>query len=137
MVCHGDFGPWHIVWREGRPAWILDWDYVRPAPRTFDIAYAREYVTPFRDDAGCLRLLRYPGPPDRRRRLELFASAYGLASTAGLVEAVIDVQRDGIEQVRRLAAARHQPQARWVTDGFLGELERKRAWSQANRHLFG
>jgi hypothetical protein len=66
-----------------------------------------------------------------------FASAYGLASAAGLVEAVIDVQRDGIEQVRRLAAAGHQPQARWVTDGFLGELERKRAWSQTNRHLFG
>jgi hypothetical protein len=66
-----------------------------------------------------------------------FAAAYGLDSTAGLVEAVIDAERDGIEQVRRPAAAGHQPQARWVTDGSLGELERKRAWSQANRHLFG
>ena len=39
--------------------------------------------------------------------------------------------------VRGLAAAGRQPQARWVTDGFLGEVERKRAWSQADRHLFG
>ncbi|MFF4411642.1 aminoglycoside phosphotransferase family protein [Streptosporangium sp. NPDC001559] len=135
VICHGDFGPWNIVWQGERPVGILDWDYARPRPRLHDIAYALEYVAPFRDDAECLRWLRYPTPPNRRHRLELFATAYGLTSTTGLIDAVIDVQRDVIEQVRRLADAGHQPQAHWVTDGFLDEADRRLAWSRANRHL--
>ncbi|MGH8883357.1 MAG: aminoglycoside phosphotransferase family protein, partial [Stackebrandtia sp.] len=97
LICHGDFGPWNVVWQGERAVGILGWDYARPAPRVHDIAYALEYVAPFRDDAECLRWLRYPGPPDRRHRVELFAGAYGLTSTSDLVDAVIEVQRDGIE----------------------------------------
>ncbi|SEG92997.1 Phosphotransferase enzyme family protein [Nonomuraea solani] len=136
VICHGDFGPWNTVWRGERPVGILDWDYARPRPRLHDVAYALEYVAPFRDDAECLRRLRHPEPPDRRRRLELFAAAYGLTSTTGLVDAVIGVQEEVIEQVRLLAAAGRQPQAQWVAGGFLDEAGRKLAWSRANRHLF-
>ncbi|WP_460334687.1 aminoglycoside phosphotransferase family protein [Actinoallomurus acanthiterrae] len=136
VICHGDFGPWNVVWRGERPVGILDWDYARPADRMYDLAYALQYVTPFRDDAECVRWLRYPEPPDRRHRLELFAATYGLTSTAGVIDAVIDVQRDGIEQVRRLAEQGHQPQARWVADGLLDEVAGRLAWSRANRHLF-
>ncbi len=135
VICHGDFGPWNVVWQGGQPAGILDWDYARPGSRIHDVAYALEYVTPFRDDAECLRLLRYPDPPDRRHRLELFAGAYGLTSTSGLVDAVIEVQRDGIEQVRMLADAGYQPQADWVADGFVEELANRLTWSRASRHL--
>ncbi|GII59733.1 trifolitoxin immunity domain-containing protein [Planotetraspora thailandica] len=136
LVCHGDFGPWNIVWRDERPVGILDWDYARPANRLHDVAYALEYLAPFRDDDECLRWLGYSQPPDRRHRLELFAGVYGLASVEGLVDAVIDVQREGIERVRTLADAGAQPQARWVADGHLEELGRRLAWSLAHRHLF-
>jgi aminoglycoside phosphotransferase (APT) family kinase protein len=116
---------------------ILDWGYARPASRLHDVAYALEYVAPFRDDAEALRRLRHREPPDRRRRrLELFATAYGLTSTAGLVDAVIDVQRKLVEQVRRLAAQGRRPQVLWVSEGHLDDLERRVAWSLANRHLF-
>lgn len=136
VICHGDFGPWNVVWQGERPVGILDWDYARPASRIHDIAYALEYVAPFRDDAECLRSLRYPEPPNRRHRVELFAGTYGLTSTSGLVDAVIEVQRDGIEQVSTLANAGTQPQIDWVAEGHLEELESRVAWSQANRHLF-
>jgi hypothetical protein len=135
-ICHGDFGPWNIVCQGERPVGILDSDYARPAPRIHDIAYALEYAAPFRNDAECRRWLRYPDPPNRRHRLELFASVYGLRSTSGLVDAVIEVQRDGIEQVRRLANAGYQPQVGWVSGGYLEELASRLAWSQANRYLF-
>ncbi|WP_425569539.1 phosphotransferase [Nonomuraea salmonea] len=137
VICHGDFGPWNIVWRGERPVGILDWDYARSGPRLHDVAHALEYVAPFRDDAECLRWLRCPEPPDRRHRLELFAAAYGLTSTEGLADAVIAVQQDGIEQVRRLAGAGHQPQVRWVAGGHLDDLRQRLAWSRAHRHLFG
>jgi hypothetical protein len=68
--------------------------------------------------------------------MELFAAAYGLPSTTGLVDAVIDVQRDGLEVVRRLAEAGNQPQVHWVAQGMLTDVERRIAWSRANRHRF-
>ncbi|WP_033432008.1 phosphotransferase [Saccharothrix syringae] len=37
VACHGDFGPWNVVWRDGRPVGVLGWDYAecvggRPTP---------------------------------------------------------------------------------------------------------
>lgn len=136
VVCHGDFGPWNIVWTGYQPVGIIDWDYARPAPRLHDVAYALEYVAPFRDDAECLRWLRFPSPPDRRQRLEQFCGAYGLSSTVGIVDAVIKGQQELPELVRRLARQGHEPQATWVAEGYLQELDRRLAWSQASRHLF-
>jgi hypothetical protein len=49
LVCHGDFGPWNAVWRNGGPAGLLDWDDTHPANARHDVAYALEYVTPFRE----------------------------------------------------------------------------------------
>lgn len=86
VVCHGDFGPWNIVWDGTSPVGLLDFEYARPGDPLDDVAYACEYFVPFRDDAECLRWLRYPSPPIRRERLAIFAEAYGLTSAAGLVD---------------------------------------------------
>jgi Phosphotransferase enzyme family len=136
VVCHGAFGPWNTVWQGDRPMGIVDWDLARPAPRLHDVAYALEYVAPFRNDAECLRWLRFATPPDRRRRIERFCAAYGLPSADGIVDAVISIQREGADFVRRLAAQGREPQATWVAEGYLQELARRVAWSTANRHLF-
>jgi hypothetical protein len=117
VICHGDFGPWNVVWQGIQPVGTIDWDFARPAPRMHDVAYALEYVAPFRDDADCLRWLHYPAPPDRRSHLEVFCSAYGLTSTAGTVDAVIARQQDNAALVHRLAEQGPEPQATWVSDG--------------------
>lgn len=130
IVCHGDFGPWNVVWDAGRPVGLLDFDLAGPAPALTDVTHALEYSVPFRDDEECLRWLAYPSPPDRRTRLEAFADAYGLSETAGLADRVIAGQRDRIVQVRRLAAAGRQPQARWVGNGYLEDLARRVAVSE-------
>ncbi|WP_406841565.1 aminoglycoside phosphotransferase family protein (plasmid) [Streptomyces sp. AHU1] len=135
VICHGDFGPWNVVWCGIQPIGILDWDHARPAQRLHDVGYALEYTAPFRDDDECVRWLRYPQPPDRRRRLEVFAGAYGVTDTAGLVDVVIAVQEEGIDAVRRLAEQGHEPQTTWVAEGHLDELRDRVAWSRANRHL--
>ncbi|MET9931757.1 MULTISPECIES: aminoglycoside phosphotransferase family protein [unclassified Streptomyces] len=135
VVCHGDFGPWNVVWQGRRPVGLIDFDFARPAARVDDIAYALEYVAPFRDDAECLRWLSYRTPPDRRRRLELFCEAYGLSSTSGMVDAVIARQQQNIELVRHLAGQGHEPQATRVAEGLLEELDSRVAWSRSHRHL--
>jgi hypothetical protein len=136
LICHGDFGPWNLVWRGSRPVGILDWDYAWPAPPTHDVAYALEYVAPFRDDHTCLRWLGYTAPPDRRRRMRLFAEAYGLSSTAGLVDEVIAQQRAVWQRARRLATQGRQPQVAWRESGALDAAAERIRWSRANRHLF-
>lgn len=136
LVCHGDCGPWNVVWREGNPVGLVDWDHARPASPLHDVAYALEHSVPFRDDTECVRWLRYPSPPDRRQRLEVFADAYGLTSVDGLVESVIDLQRQDIDDVGALARRGLEPQATWVANGYLDELAARVRWSEENRHLF-
>lgn len=136
VVCHGDFGPWNIVWDGTTPVGLLDWEYANLAPPLQDVAYALEYMAPFRSDEECVKWLRYPRPPDRRRRMEIFAEAYGLSSTAGLVDEVIAVQRAGLETVRRMAEEGHDRQVALVAAGDLDRVRESIEWSENHRHLF-
>ncbi|WP_426504065.1 aminoglycoside phosphotransferase family protein [Dactylosporangium sp. McL0621] len=129
ILCHGDFGPWNLVWRDGRPVGILDWDYAWPQPPVHDVAYALEYVAPFRPDDEAVRSYAHPGPPDRRRRIEVFARAYGIAAD-GLVAQVVAAQEVVLARVRALAAQGLQPQADWAASGVIGETEARIAWSR-------
>lgn len=136
VLCHGDFGPWNLVWRGDQPVGILDWDYAHPAPRLHDIGYALEFLAPFRNDASSLRDLSHPVPPRRRHRLELFCESYGLPGTDGVVDAVIQAQRSTADLVRALGSQGRQPQADWIAEGYVTELERRVEWSVANRSRF-
>ncbi|WP_405964175.1 hypothetical protein OG713_26085 [Streptomyces sp. NBC_00723] len=44
-------------------------------------------------------------------------------------------QRAHADLAHRLAEQGHEPQATWAADGFLAELDRRIAWSEAHRHL--
>ncbi len=134
VMCHGDFGPWNLVWHGNRPVGILDWDYARPARPVFDVAYALEYVVPFRDDETCLRWHAYVAPPDRRRRLETFAAAYGIGSD-GLVDEVFAQQQETLDLAQRLADEGRQPQLAWREDGTLDATAARIRWAREHRHL--
>lgn len=139
VVCHGDPGPWNMVWRDGSAVGLIDWDFAHPAPALDDVAYALEYFVPFRsDETACDHREghHFEEPPDRRARLRQFASAYGLGTTVGLVDRVIARQCATIAQVQALAEAGVQPQRGWVEAGYLDELRGRVEWSRNHRHLF-
>ena len=136
LVCHGDSGPWNVVWRDGQPVALVDWDHARPASPLDDVAYALEFAAPFRDDAECIRWLRFVEPPDRRRRMEVFAEAYGLTTLDGMVERVIALQGRDVDEVHAFAQEGVEPQASWVASGYVDELSARVRWSEENRHLF-
>jgi hypothetical protein len=117
------------------PVGLLDFEYARPGDPLDDVAYACEYFVPFRDDAECLRWLRYPEPPDRRRRISIFAQAYGLDSAGGLVDRVIAVQTGMRDLVARLAEEDFPRQVGLVAAGYLDEQQARIDWSQEHRHL--
>lgn len=136
LICHNDFGPWNIVYDGDEPVGILDWDFAAPGPRRNDVAYALEYAVPFRDDATALSWHHFAEVPDRRHRLEVFAEAYGLTATTGLIDDVIARQRLTIVHVEELARRGLQPQSTWATDGTLDGSRQLVAWAEANRELF-
>ncbi len=130
VICHGDFGPWNVVWDGARPVGLLDFDFAGPGDPLQDVAYALEYTAPFRSDEDALRWHHFPAPPDRRHRIAVFAEAYGLTSTDGLIEAVIDRQQLDIVRVRELAVQGVEPQREWVRQGYLSELQARVDWSR-------
>ncbi len=102
-----------------------------PAPASFDLAYALEYVAPFRDDESCLRWLRYPTVPDRAQRIELFCQAYGVPVPNDVVGLVAQQQRAVIETCKDLARLGIEPQATLVNDGYLDVLWSRVRWTES------
>jgi Ser/Thr protein kinase RdoA (MazF antagonist) len=40
IVCHGDFGPWNLVWRDGLPVAVIDFDHAHRGDPGEDVGYA-------------------------------------------------------------------------------------------------
>ena len=137
IICHGDFGPWNIVWQGDEPVGIVDWDLVFPASHQYDVLYALEYSAPFRDDETTLKWHHFPEVPDRRRRIEVFLEAYGEPAIPSIANRVSEIQRQGGRYEKYLAERGMQPQVDWVADGELDEIEKRAKWTEANKDLFG
>jgi hypothetical protein len=135
LICHNDFGPWNVVWVDSRPVGIIDWDYAAPGSPTADVAYALEWAVPFCSDEECIAWRRFDEPPDRRRRIELFATAYGLADTGGLVEAVLARQHAFRQLVIDLGSKGLQPAADELESGYLDQIDARIRWTEDHRHL--
>jgi hypothetical protein len=136
ILCHGDFGVWNIVWQGDEPVGIVDWDFVLPAKPRYDVLYALEYAAPFRDDETSLKWHHFPQVPDRKHRIEVFAKAYGLEELGDIVTDVAALQRKVGQYEEYLAKRGLQPQADWVANGDLEEIEKRARWTEANRQLF-
>jgi aminoglycoside phosphotransferase (APT) family kinase protein len=103
--CHGDFGPWNLVWRAGRPVAIIDFDDVRVDDPASDVGYALRMFVSY----GLLDDL----PVELARRTRLALEAYGAAlDAASLLGAEYDAaeercRRNGWHrQLERLALER-------------------------------
>jgi hypothetical protein len=133
IICHGDFAPWNAVWRGGRPVGIIDWDLAHPGVPLDDVAYALVYCVPFRDDAHSMTRHAFSEPPDRRRRIRVFADAYGV-DPAGLIDAAIARQWTYVAHIQHL----HDRglAVPWTTTASIRDAVGWARWSDANRQLF-
>ena len=136
VFVHGDPGPWNFVWRDGVAVALIDWDFLHPAPRLEDVAYALLWFAPMRDDESALEWHHFPQVPDRRARIEAFLDAYGMAADLDVADAVVRRVRYTIEHVRFLADQGQEPQKTWVADGSV-EREELAAigWIEEHRSL--
>lgn len=76
IIGHHDLAPWNFVFDGADVVGIIDWDSAGPTTQAWDLAYAAYQFVPLHP-AGDLPAYGWAAVPDRRRRLELFISAYG------------------------------------------------------------
>jgi hypothetical protein len=136
LVCHGDPGPWNLVWRRGKLVGLIDWEYATIGTRRTDIAYALHYLVPFRDRAYWQNVLGMARKPRRRHRMAVFAEAYGIAVDDQLVDDVLASQQAGVDLMRNLAEQGRPRQQQLVADGELDREHRAVLWGQGHRHKF-
>jgi hypothetical protein len=126
LVSHRDYAPGNVVFRDGRPAALIDFDLAMPTTRLYDIVNALWYWAP----------LRHPRdrPPalagaDIPHRVAVFADAYGMTARqrAGLAPLAVDVVRRYHEDSR--ASAELDPVFRRLwEDGARVYLPRAEVW---------
>lgn len=136
VYCHGDPGPWNFIWKDHQAIALIDWDFLHPAPRLDDVAYALRWFAPMREDGLARSWHHFSEVPDRKARIRAFVDAYGDLPEFNIVEAVTDRMRITIEHVAALAANGAEPQRGWVRDGYLDREAAEIAWIRVHRELF-
>lgn len=137
VFVNGDPGPWNFVWRDGEAVALIDWDFLHPASRLHDVAYALRWFAPMRDDESALEWHHFPQVPDRGSRIEAFLDAYGMSADFDVAAAVVRRIRATIEHVQLLADQGQEPQRTWAADGSVERQELAEiAWIEENRALF-
>ncbi len=125
VVVHGDYAPYNLVFSGSMLVGIIDLDYARPGPRTYDIASAVYGLAPLTaSEEGW-------GPlPQRAARVRLFCEAYGL-DDGGLVDAlhsVIPRLAGMVSYMREAAAAGNVAFARHLAEGHAEHYETDIRW---------
>lgn len=78
VICHNDFAPYNMVFRDHELVGVIDWDFAAPGPRLWDLAYLAYRTVP---------LMRSENPDsptisiDLLGRLQLLLDAYGSDAT--------------------------------------------------------
>ena len=131
IVCHGDLGHWNAVWRDGRVAGAIDWDFAEPDPPLRDVATAALGVVPFLDDESASR--RFQNSPNRRRRLAVLSDAYEAASPHDLLDAAVAYLKTEAQRLITFGGEGREPWASHLQRGMAEVLEKRVLWIETNR----
>ena len=98
VIGHCDLFWTNVIFRDGLPVALIDWELARPVTRTLEVALAATYWAGVRIDS---QLEQWGIPLERRgERLRILCDAYGLdaAERVRLFEELIEFRRERIER---------------------------------------
>jgi hypothetical protein len=132
VLCHNDAAPYNLVFVDGLPVGLIDFDLAGPGPRLWDMAYTLYWFAPLYPHElpiarGLDDFVQTAG------RVRLFYAAYGIGYTAELLD-MVDARL--VEMCARLSsrAALGDPVAqRMVAEGHLAGYQRALATYRARR----
>ena len=134
LIGHCDITPENVIFRDGRPYALIDFDMARPATRLFDVVTALRHWAPIADPVDRDPLQR---GLDVAARLRLFCDAYGLDARDR--RRVLEVSRlrfgRSYAAMRARAQADGGPWARMWESGAGERIRRAAAWLDANHDI--
>jgi thiamine kinase-like enzyme len=131
IVCHGDFGHWNAVWRDGSVVGAIDWDFAEPDSPLRDLATAALGVVPFLEDQRVRQ--HFPKPVDRQRRLAVLCDAYEAASPHDVLDAVVAYLQTEAQRVAVFGGEGREPWASHLGRGMDETLKERVRWIETNR----
>jgi hypothetical protein len=133
--CHGDVGPWNMVWRGDEAVGLIDWDFLHRGPRLDDVAYALQWFTPARSDEMALTWHHFPTVPDRVARVRVFLQTYGGLPYFDVAEAIATRMEATMAMELSLAEAGVEPQRTWVAEGSQDWAASEARWVREHPNL--
>ncbi len=91
VICHNDFAPYNMVFRNGLPTGIIDFDLCGPGPRLRDLAYLAYWLVPLSFAEGELSEHTRQQEAAGFARLTVVGATYGTKDLTGLLEMVFGV----------------------------------------------
>ena len=73
VICHNDFAPYNLAFRDGLPVGAIDFEATAPGPRAWDLAYLAYRLVPLAAPSNP----DLPAQPDPSARLAALCAAYG------------------------------------------------------------
>ncbi len=127
VICHLDFAPYNIVFRDEKPYALIDFDFAGPGPRVWDVAIAAYWFVPlsFGDDMGGVNL--QDDLDDESRQLKLLCSTYGIEPDSELLDTVEERLEFICELIRTRSAAGEPAWQKMFEEGHLVHWERELA----------
>jgi hypothetical protein len=124
VICHNDFSPHNLAFRDGHFVGAIDFDMCSPGPRLWDIAYFATRIVPLTGSTpeGA------PGMEEARRRVSIILEAYGSDASWDDVLRVaiirlVDLAQMSIEKADELSkphlrdeAAYYEAEARYLRE---------------------
>jgi phosphotransferase family enzyme len=132
LVSHRDYYPGNVVFRDGLPAALIDFDFAKPTTRLYDIANALWYWAPLRNGDPRDRAPAF-ADADMVHRVAVFADAYGMTAEqrAEFGPFAVDLARRYHEDSRDSAELDPVYRKLWE-DGAKDVLPRAEAWLSEN-----
>ncbi len=126
LISHQDYFPGNVVFRDGLPAALIDFDLTRPTSYASDLVNALYWWAPLMDPVDRPAALR---GADSAARVRIVADAYGVGPELReqLVPVAVQRARNSVLTMRA-AAEEHPVFRRWWDEGLKDKLPRAAAW---------
>ncbi|MEK4661396.1 aminoglycoside phosphotransferase family protein [Priestia sp. FSL H7-0729] len=133
VMCHNDFALYNMVFKDGVPQGIIDFDMVGPGPRLWDIAYTLYTCVPLANFSPPTQMSGKEVIPYcseahaavRKKRIELFMNTYGVALPLDLKQWIVSRIRFMCKTLADRAADGDVAFMKMVEEGHLAHYEKE------------
>lgn len=140
VICHNDAALYNVVFQEGAPAALIDFDMAGPGPRIWDIAYTLYTSVPlasFAPDHSSGRTTAYQSDrhaEERRRRISLFFDTYGMPVPHDLCSWIVRRLTTLCDTLYNGAAEGNRAFQKMIDEGHAAHYEREIRFVQEHIH---